>query len=101
MKNLINEAIDEWVSSGEFKYTNATHYLKKRLSNLWISVNDSLPAEKRVVLLLDDGEYGVGFVCGYILSTGEPVWAVKDHSDRAHHVTHWMPLPQKPESEGS
>lgn len=65
----------------------------------WISVNDSLPAEKRVVLLLDDGEYGVGFIWGYMLGTGKPVWAIKDHSDRVHHVTHWMPLPELPESE--
>lgn len=57
----------------------------------WISVKDRMPEEGEVVLVYNaklDSMY-----VDYPLYLGEP----KLHFDAG--VTHWMPLPQKPESE--
>lgn len=79
MKNQINEIIDEW-----------------------ISVKDRLPDEEQKVLCFTcDKEIVVADFSHFSYDFGElgewHYWGVRD----PRFVTHWMPLPQKPESEGS
>ena len=91
-KEEVLKQIDCWFKTGEYKYSNATHYLNKRISSIkpkinWISVNDKLPKLFENVLTYDGGgkiiinwleelEDGIG----YFAYGGKT-------------VTHWMPLP--------
>ena len=61
-------------------------------SDGWISVNDRLPRDDERVLLYRDNmdEFSISVVYG---------WSVINKA-RERGITHWMPLPEPPESEG-
>lgn len=98
-KEEVLEQIDCWFTTGEYKYSNATHYLNKRISSIkpkepdWISVKDSLPELYVNVLVFTEGGTIDVDCLERIMSWGE------DFYNYGQNVTHWMPLPQKPESE--
>lgn len=56
----------------------------------WISVDDRLPDTRDIVLIC------VSDIPGGYVTTG---WMLGDKFERRN-VTHWMPLPEPPESEG-
>lgn len=61
-------------------------------SDGWISVNDRLPRDDERVLLYRDNmdEFSISVVYG---------WSVINKA-RERGITHWMPLPEPPKSEG-
>ena len=85
--------------TGEYKYSNATHYLDKRISSIkpkseWISVKDRMPEEGVDVLVYGDI---------YLNRKGADVDFVDRESGNFFYydegeVTHWSPLPEPPES---
>jgi hypothetical protein len=95
-KEEVLKQIDCWFTTGEYKYSNATHYLNKRISSIkpkeseWVSVKDEMPPEDEAVLAWNKEGFPMidvwsGKMWGY-------AWTVDE-------ISHWMPLPQKPESE--
>lgn len=62
----------------------------------WISVNDRLPEIGEEVLIAFSDS---GLMVGELLPDGQ---GFANPYERVNYkiVTHWMPLPQKPESEG-
>jgi hypothetical protein len=66
------------------------YYNKLKEQTTWISVDDRLPEQYTdVIVLYDIGRVGVN-------------WTNTENEFVSHaycKVTHWMPLPQKPESE--
>ena len=87
---------DEWQRLVEMK--KIANYWMARCSRAekqleqreWISVKDRMP-EKDIPVITYDKE---GFMCIDIWKVNK--WAIAWFNDE---YTHWMPLPQKPESE--
>ena len=105
-KEEVLKQIDCWFTTGEYKYSNATHYLNKRISSIkpkeseWISVKDKLPDEEQKVLCFTcDEEIVVADFSHFSYDFGElgewHYWGIRP----PEFVTHWMPLPEPPESE--
>ena len=94
-KEEVLKQIDCWFTTGEYKYSNATHYLNKRISSIkpkesdWISVNDRFPEQYTDVIVFTKGGT---ITVDYVDENG-------DFYYYGEYVTHWMPLPEKPESE--
>jgi hypothetical protein len=98
-KEEVLKQIDCWFMTGEYKYSNATHYLDKRISSIkpnseWISVKDRMPEEGVDVLVY-------GYI--YLNRKGADVDFVdRESGDFFYYdegeVTHWRPLPEPPES---
>ena len=68
----------------------------------WISVKDRLPDDEELYLICTESNFGKIDIAYYQpigdkFSNYEPFW--QGRSSRSTRVTHWMPLPQKPESE--
>ncbi len=92
-KEEVLKQIDCWFTTGEYKYSNATHYLNKRISSIkpkeseWVSVKDKLPDEDTWVLVYaKQGSY-MNLKVDYI------------HDGRWFNsllVTHWAQLPELP-----
>lgn len=59
----------------------------------WISVKDELPGNWNDVILINDGEIGIGY---YNVSRKE--WRDYTKSYTCN-ITHWMPAPELPEEE--
>lgn len=59
----------------------------------WISVEDELPRDWNDVILINDGEIGIGY---YDVSRKE--WRDYTKSYTCN-ITHWMPAPELPEEE--
>lgn len=68
--------------------------LVKKMSYWWIPVTERLPDHRTTCLIVDDGVV----VVGWRNLIGE--W-YDVAGDRLKYVTHWMPLPEPPESEGT
>ena len=92
-KEEVLKQIDCWFTTGEYKYSNATHYLNKRISSIkpkesdWISVKDKMPPEDEAVLAWNKEGFPMidvwsGKMWGY-------AWTVDE-------ISHWMPLPNPP-----
>jgi len=47
-KSKVFEQIDQWIDSGEYGYTNATYYLKKRISGIAFTAGFDLSEQKSV-----------------------------------------------------
>jgi hypothetical protein len=61
----------------------------------WISVKERLPEEtKRVLCLTSSGLYSVGY---YYKNTWQADAVYHSFEERGYTVTHWQPLPDKPE----
>lgn len=92
-KDEVLKQIDEWIAEGEYRYTNATDYLKKRVMQMseWISVDDRLPERFERVLSCDlDGEVFIDCL--------EEVTETKGYfAYGGDTVTYWMPLPNLPD----
>lgn len=100
-KEEVLKQIDCWFRTGEYKYSNATHYLNKRISSIkskinWISVNDKLPDDDVLVLVYTKD--GVVSVCSFVIANAFAnlknlkVWE-DNNGYYVSDVTHWMPLP--------
>lgn len=60
----------------------------------WIKTTDKLP-KPHVDILMWNGEYHyIGQM--NILDCGDIAWDAEDYRMYEDHVTHWMPLPEKP-----
>lgn len=59
----------------------------------WISVKDALPGNWNDVILLNNGEIGIGY---YDVARKEWYDYTKDY---IRNITHWMPTPKLPEEE--
>ena len=104
-KEEVLNQINCWFTTGEYKYSNTTHYLNKRISSIkpkikWISVKDKLPEKNTWVLCY----------VKWMIPVFEMERGIRKYSDVkkvffdgrfriGDSVTHWMPLPPKPESE--
>jgi len=65
----------------------------------WISVEDQLPEEGVVILVYDGyGTHGVQYTLA-TTSYSNACMSGEEHSEALRGITHWMPLPQPPESE--
>ena len=105
--DIIQEIIDIYnrnypTASGELEefFHDVLNVLHNAKSD-WISVKDKLPDNSLYVLVT---YYDLG-IKDYCISMGayhakENVW-VDDTFTKIVNVTAWMPLPQKPESEGN
>ena len=95
-KEEVLKQIDCWLMTGEYKYSNATHYLDKRISSIkpkseWVSVKDRMPEEGVDVLVyLNRKSADVDFV-----DRESGNFFYYDEGE----VTHWRPLPEPPEME--
>lgn len=95
-KEEVLKQIDCWLMTGEYKYSNATHYLDKRISSIkpkehdWISVKDRLPEKDMPVMTYHEK----GFMCIDIWKGN--MWAIAWFNDE---YTHWMPLPEPPKED--
>ena len=70
--------------------------LKANVDN-WISVKDRLPDNVKDVIVCDEFE----LVYPAYYYTFDECWMYSFTVERCgHRITHWMPLPQKPESDG-
>lgn len=111
-KEEVLKQIDCWLMTGEYKYSNATHYLDKRISSIkpkesgWVSVKDRLPKEGDDVLVWFEyyrfGEYNCLYQTHGIGTYFENYksWQINHETGwRDLRVIAWMPLPQMPESE--
>ena len=68
-------------------------FAKYRKKYWWIPVTVRLPDENDVVLITDSLDVGTGYLIhGY-------GWISPFDDIETSHVSHWMPLPQPPESE--
>ena len=101
-KSEVLDQIDQWLDSGEYHYSNATHYLKKRVSEIrddsWISVANRLPELNTWVLVYAKFLVPVFEMERGIRKTGDVYKAFYDgrFSKHGDMVTHWKPLPEKP-----
>lgn len=113
-KEEVLKQIDCWLMTGEYKYSNATHYLDKRISSIkpkseWISVKDRLPDKDGKYMVWykgewDDCEFDVcefdvdsktfGFTYDDYDEMNSPLVCWDDDMDK--YVTHWRPLPEPP-----
>ena len=98
-KEEVLKQIDRWFTTGEYKYSNATHYLNKRISSIksgseWISVKDRMPDVHFNILVYCGGnEYHIARIDKYLR------WYVEDGDYQLENEPEmWMLLP---ESEGS
>ena len=106
-KEEVLKQIDCWLTTGEYKYSNATHYLNKRISSIkpkesgWVSVDDKLPDEDGEYLISMYHRFMIGgiykkytgrFVAKYYAEYKE--WRIMN--DVCTSVTHWMLLPHLP-----
>lgn len=95
-KEEVLKQIDCWLTAGEYNYSNAIHYLKKRISSIkpkmeLISVKDKSPEKT--------GTYIVYMADGFdvdVYIEPQHTWAFNQAS-----ITHWMPFELiPPEREG-
>ena len=98
-KEEILKQIDCWLMTGEYKYSNATHYLDKRISSIkpkseWISVKDRMPEEGVDVLVYGDICLNRKSVDVDFVDRESGNFFYYDEGE----VTHWRPLPEPPES---
>ena len=107
-RQAVLEAIQEWIDTGEYAYTNATFYLLKRIGEIptdWIDANRTLPTATNgyepcilVNVIGKDGVSGTGYYnelsgkwylllnlpeCGFFLNERDT-----DYVDR------WKPIPR-------
>lgn len=63
----------------------------------WISVKDQLPEKEVYVLVITkEKAYAIAFLSQF---NGKKEWSIFDtHWIDFEDVTHWMPLPEKPEN---
>ena len=63
----------------------------------WISVDERLPGKATTVLCLTDSNYiSIGYVFENEWHASE---TIQTFSERGYKITHWQPLPDKPEEE--
>ena len=103
-KEEVLKQIDRWLTTGEYKYSNATHYLNKRISSIkpgseWISVKDRLPPVHYNVLVWcgKDKYHCHQYHLARIDKYG--CWYTVDRLGGCNPIL-WCPLPEPPESEG-
>lgn len=65
--------------------------------NNWISVEDSLPENKHVVLVYN--KWNEMAVCKMDKNVNNFIFMLNDTSLQIKDVTHWMPLPELPEKD--
>lgn len=105
-KEEVLKQIDCWLMTGEYKYSNATHYLNKRILSIkpksdWISVKDRLPDDKKQYLICTESrEIYIAYYqpIGDKFSDYEPFWQ-GDSCRFTTCVTHWQPLPKRPKED--
>lgn len=94
-KEEVLKQIDCWFTTGEYKYSNATHYLNKRISSIkpkesnWVSVKDRLPDEDENVLTYEARPFYDVVYVNRLIDKKNGEWLYDG-------VTHWMPLPELP-----
>lgn len=73
---------------------------------MWISVLDKLPSDDSYVLVAIRESYGIPIRIGFYANPsswadGAATWDVMDEHgmDYCDGVTHWMPLPNKPQTD--
>ena len=94
-KKEVLKQIDYWLMTGEYKYSNATYYLNKRISNIkpkseWIQVKDRLPDKDGFYLAyytFKDGRHARDI---FYYNCGSPISST---------ITHWMPIPELPKGD--
>lgn len=64
--------------------------------HVWVSVSDGLPEDgEQVLCWLNDA--GDCYACVGWYDTTFKMWDLDSETALSRHVTHWMPLPEKPE----
>lgn len=97
--------INCWLMTGEYNYSNATHYLNKRISSIksnsdWINVKDRLPPVHFNVLVwcgkdkYNCDQYHIARIDKY------GCWYNVDRFGGCSPIF-WCPLPESPESENA
>jgi len=77
-----------------FDYENLSHM--REYSQKWIDVNDALPDDDSITVLVYDNLKCITGVGYYYCSN----WTTEDslHTPNYLNVTHWMPLPEPPKT---
>lgn len=116
-RQAVMDEINEWIKSGEYGYTNATYYLKKRIENLqsvnpkepkWIPVSERLPKIAdvyRVTRYYPNNVMNPNYLVGACCFDGSNTWyndnRINHERAYADNVIAWQenPEPYKAESE--
>jgi hypothetical protein len=64
----------------------------------WIRVKDSLPQFGESVLVWTYSGVCIASICGQTITGSKPTWIEWNGDHDFWNVTHWMPLPNLPES---
>ena len=96
-KAIIREAADaiEKLDAIAQTYVETVHEIEDRRK--WIPVTERLPDESGRYLIVDSGHVTEAY---YGKEWAGDNWTDPVEMYMAFHPTHWMPLPQPPESEG-
>lgn len=78
----------------ERNYAEEIYKAGYRKQGEWISVDERLPKQRKLVLCIWTLENGCLNNYGFARYQGENVWCVSNEG--IHKVTHWMPLPEPP-----
>lgn len=61
----------------------------------WINIKKEFPKHQKAVLVLPEDKYMLPFIGCFITGRG----FVNLATQNSHSVTHWIPLPERPEGE--
>lgn len=96
-KTLWHQAADAIESTSKAYQMISEAYEAEVTKQVWIPVTERLPTGRDSVLALT-GDCDI-YVCDYIPSVKQ-FWTIPGDELHIDDITHWMPLPEPPESEG-
>lgn len=95
-------SIEQWITYGEYKYSNATEYLVNRIRRLpptfkWIPVTERLPKEGEQVVVSCDNGY---VTYDYFMNWNGRTWFESFRDEADTQVIAWAPMPRPYRPEG-